>query len=76
MMFDPTDQRASYAAHSSMLTATLSLCCPPNPYLLLLFQIIYCDDVMLVSREASEDIGVSDLYSLWKKVLPSIWIKY
>lgn len=31
---------------------------------------------MLVSREASENIGVSDLYSLWKKVLPSIWIKY
>ena len=39
-------------------------------------QIIYCDDVMLVSRETSENIGVSDLYSLWKKVLPSIWIKY
>ena len=39
-------------------------------------QVIYCDDSMLVSREVSEKIGVSDLYSLWKKVGLTQWIKY
>eukprot|EP00596_Hydrurales_sp_CCMP1899_P008313 CAMPEP_0119043572 /NCGR_PEP_ID=MMETSP1177-20130426/23448_1 /TAXON_ID=2985 /ORGANISM="Ochromonas sp, Strain CCMP1899" /LENGTH=664 /DNA_ID=CAMNT_0007011939 /DNA_START=233 /DNA_END=2227 /DNA_ORIENTATION=+ len=40
------------------------------------FQVLYTDDGMLVTREVSENAGTSDLYSLWKKVKPQIWIKY
>jgi hypothetical protein len=41
------------------------------------FQVVYCDDAMLVSREMSADtISDPDLYSVWKRVLPTVWRKY
>ena len=41
------------------------------------FQVIYCDEVMMISREVNKDyISGPDLYAIWKRVSATIWKKY
>ena len=41
-----------------------------------IFDIIFCDDSIVVTRELTTSVSDPALYTLWKKVLPTIWKKY
>lgn len=41
-----------------------------------IFDIIFCDDSIIVTRELTMSVSDPPLYTLWKKVLPTIWKKY
>ena len=41
-----------------------------------IFDIIFCDDSIIVTRELTTSVSDPALYTLWKKVLPTIWKKY
>lgn len=40
------------------------------------FDIIFCDDSIIVTRELTTSVSDPALYTLWKRVLPTVWKKY
>jgi len=40
------------------------------------YQIIYCDDSILVTRQPNERLSEPDLYNLWKRKKTVVWKKY
>mmetsp|Transcript_22862 Transcript_22862/g.31352 ORF Transcript_22862/g.31352 Transcript_22862/m.31352 type:complete len:206 (-) Transcript_22862:123-740(-) len=40
------------------------------------FQVEYCDDMMMVTRQVSDKYSEPDLYALWKRKKDAVWIKY
>lgn len=43
---------------------------------LLFYQVLYCDDQIMVTRQVSDKVSDPDLYLLWKRMKETVWIKY